>query len=238
MNCLAIDDESPALFLMEDNIRRIPTLNLVKCCKNGFDALEVMQQGKIDLIFLDIEMPGINGLEFLQSLPVKPMVIFTTAYKKYALDGYEFDIMDYLLKPISFERFLSAVNKAFEYYNLKKQDSNKPSRPLEYFFVNAEYNLLKITVADIAYIESLKDYIKIFLVNESRPVITRISMRVMEERLPPQEFIRIHKSFIIPVSRIHSIRKSQLRVGDKDFPLSDHYRENLYKTIGPQKLIR
>jgi DNA-binding LytR/AlgR family response regulator len=237
MNCLAIDDESPALYLIEDNIRRIPTLNLVKCCKSAFDALEVMQRETIDLIFLDIEMPGVNGLDFLQSLNTRPMVIFTTAYKKYALDGYALDVMDYLLKPIAFERFLSAVNKAFEYHHLKKH-SGKPSAPPDYFFVHTEYSLMKINIADILYIESLKDYIKIFLIHETRPVITRISMRAMEERLPAQEFIRIHKSFIIPVSRIHSIRKNQLRAGDRDFPLSDHYRENLYKTIDPNKLGR
>jgi DNA-binding LytR/AlgR family response regulator len=237
MRCIAVDDETPALYLVEDNIKKIPFLKLVKTCKNAFEAIETLQKDTIDLIFLDIEMPGINGVEFLQSLPTKPLVIFTTAYKKYALEGYELDVIDYLLKPFTFDRFLVAVNKASEYYNLKLRDQEPGVKPAECFFVYAEYTLTKIVVSQIDYIESLKDYIKIYLTGEPRPVIPNISMRTMEEKLPPGRFIRIHRSYIIPLERITSIRKNQVQAGNKQFPISEHYRENLFKVIDPQKLL-
>lgn len=237
MKCIAVDDETPALYLLEDNIKKIPFLKMVKSCKNAFEAIEALQKGTIDLMFLDIEMPGINGVEFLQSLPSKPLVIFTTAYKKYALEGYELDVIDYLLKPFSFDRFLMAVNKASEYYNLKLRDKESGGKSAECFFVYAEYSLTKIVVDQIDYIEALKDYIKIYLKGETRPVMTHISMRTMEEKLPPGRFIRIHRSYIIPVERITSIRKNQVQAGSKNFPISEHYRENLFKVIDPQKLL-
>ena len=237
MKCIAVDDETPALYLVADNIKKIPFLTLVKSCKNAFEAIEALQQDTIDLMFLDIEMPGINGVEFLQSLPSKPLVIFTTAYKKYALEGYELDVIDYLLKPFSFDRFLLAVNKASEYFNLKIRDKELTGKAVECFFVYAEYSLTKIVVNQIEYIESLKDYVKIYLIGETRPVITNISMRTMEEKLSSGKFIRVHRSYILPVDRITSIRKNQVHAGNKNFPLSELYRENLFKIIEPQKLL-
>ena len=237
MRCIAVDDETPALYLVEDNIKKVPFLELVKTCKNAFEAIQLLQQESVDLMFLDIEMPGINGVEFLQSLPSRPMVIFTTAYKKYALEGYDLDVIDYLLKPFTFDRFLIAVNKAFEYHNLRIKGQSSNEVQADCFFVHADYSLTKIAINQIEYIESLKDYVKIYLAGEARPVITNISMRTMEEKLPKERFIRIHRSYIISLERIVSIRKNVVLIGTKSFPISDHYRERLSKLIDPQKLV-
>jgi DNA-binding LytR/AlgR family response regulator len=236
MTCIAVDDETPALYLVEDAIKKVPFLRHIKSCKNAFEAMEILQKETIDLMFLDIEMPGINGIEFLQSLPSRPLVIFTTAYKKYALEGYELDVIDYLLKPFTLDRFLASVNKAAEYHHLKLIDKDSPTRTADTFFVHAEYSLTKIVVSQIAYIESLKDYVKIYLAGEARPVITNLSMRTMEEKLPADKFIRIHRSYIIPLDRIKSIRKNLVHTEDKQFPISEHYREHLFRLIDPQKL--
>jgi DNA-binding LytR/AlgR family response regulator len=231
MKCIAVDDEGPALYLIEDNIRRVPFLHLVKCCKNAYDAMVILQQESIDLMFLDIEMPGITGLEFLQSLPSKPMVIFTTAYKKYAWEGYNLDVLDYLLKPIAYDRFLKAVNKAHEYYHVRrKEQSEAPVNP-DYIFVYAEYNLVKIVLNEITHIEALKDYVKIYLNTSNKPVITRVSMKAMEEKLPASKYVRVHKSFIVSIDKITSIRKNRINLGLSDVPMSDNFRENIFKLI-------
>lgn len=239
MRCIAVDDESPALFLIEDNIKRVPYLEFVKSCSNAYEAMEILQKEKIDLIFLDIEMPEISGLEFLQTLPSKPMIILTTAYKKYALEGYKLDVVDYLLKPIAFDRFLKAVNKAHEYYQLKNRES-KGSVPQnsEYLFVHADYNLVKITVSDITYIEALKDYIKIYLSGSAKPVITKISMKAIEEKLPPEKYIRVHKSFIVSLDKISSIRKNRICIESSEIPLSENYRDSFFKQVDSKNLLQ
>src|ERR1035437_6828283 len=182
IRCLAIDDETLALDLLEHNIRQVPFLHLVKRCKNAYEAMEVLQKEQIDLIFLDIQMPGITGMQFLQSLQSRPMVIFITAYKEYALEGFNLDVLDYLVKPVPFDRFLKGSSKALEYFNLKQ----KPSQDVttDYIFVNSEYNLVKVQIKDITHIEGLKDYIKIHLANQLKPIITRMSLKAIEEKLP------------------------------------------------------
>jgi DNA-binding LytR/AlgR family response regulator len=234
MKCIAVDDETPALYLIEDNIRRVPFLQLVKCCKNAYEALEVLRQEEIDLIFLDIEMPGITGVEFLQSLPSSPIVIFTTAYKKYALDGYNLNVLDYLLKPVAYDRFLKAVNKANEYYHLRKREHAGNASTPDYIFVYAEYNLVKIVLSEITHIEALKDYVKIYLSTSNKPVITRVSLKNMEEKLPPSRYARVHKSFIVALDKIVSIRKNRIRVGSMEVPMSDNFRENVFRLIDIQ----
>lgn len=230
MKCIAVDDETPALYLIEDNIRRVPFLQLMKCCKNAYEAMDILQKDTIDLVFLDIEMPGITGLEFLQSLPSPPMVVFTTAYKKYALDGFNLNVLDYLLKPVAYDRFLKAVNKAHEYYHLRKRELTGTQQP-EYIFVYAEYNLVKVVLSEITHIEALKDYVKIYLSSCNRPVITRVSMKSMEEKLPPSKYVRVHKSFIVAIDKITSIRKNRIKVGGQEVPLSENFRENIFRMI-------
>ena len=203
-------------------------------CKNAYEAMRVLQEESIDLIFLDIQMPRITGMQFLQSLQSRPMIIFITAYKEYALEGFDLDVLDYLVKPVPFDRFLKATNKALEYYNLKqKQRSSTDTNP-EYIFVNSEYNFVKILINDITYIEGLKDYIKIHLVNNGKRVITRMSLKAIEEKLPSNKFIRVHKSFIVSIHKITSIRKNRIHLAEAEVPLSDLYRSNFFKIINPE----
>lgn len=236
MKCIAVDDEPLALDLLEDNISKVPFLSMVQRCKNAFEAHEVMMKETIDLIFLDVQMPGISGIQFLQTVKVPPMVIFITAYEQFALDGFNLDVVDYLLKPVSFERFLKGANKAHELFTLKNNPA--PSAvAADYLFVNAEYNLVKVNIRDIIYIEGLKDYIKIFLANATRPIITRMSLKAIDEKLAADKFIRVHKSFIVSVDKIVSIRKGKISIANVQVPISEHYKENLYRFIDPKNLV-
>ena len=173
IRCLAVDDEPLALELLEDNISKISFLRLIGSCDNAMDAMKIMQDQPVDLIFLDIQMPGLTGLQFIESMTVKPMIILITAYKKFALDGFNLDVTDYLVKPVPLDRFIKACNKAKELFDLKSNQKSLPtSAGPDYFFVNADYSLLKITRSDIIYIEGLKDYIKIHLNSTQHPVVT------------------------------------------------------------------
>lgn len=235
LNCIAVDDENLALDLIEDNIYKVPFLNLVKRCKNPFEAMEVLQNQEIDLIFLDIQMPGITGVQFLQSLTNSPMVIFVTAYKQYALEGFNLNVIDYLLKPIDFERFLKAVNKASDLYNLKHKTlviENVSELKNSTIFVNADYSLIKIRTDEITYVEGLKDYVKINLNSSSKPIVTRMTMKAIEEKLPSSEFFRVHKSFIVSLDKIESIRSLKIKIGNAQIPVSESYSEEFFKLIG------
>jgi DNA-binding LytR/AlgR family response regulator len=236
MTCVAVDDEPLALDLLEDNIKKIPFLKLVKKCSNALEANTFMQTQSVDLIFLDIQMPGITGIQFLQGLSKNPpLVIFITAYEKYALEGYNLDVIDYLLKPVSFERFLKAVNKAYDKFNAQKGPIAQQANAT-YLFVNSEYNLVRIDFSDIAYIEGLKDYVKIFLLSAQRPVITRMSMKSLEEKLPGDQFVRVHKSFIVSLNKITSIRKGRISLLKAQIPISEHYKDNLNRFIDPKNM--
>ncbi|WP_127125021.1 LytR/AlgR family response regulator transcription factor [Pseudoflavitalea rhizosphaerae] len=272
LRCLAVDDEMLSLDLLEDNIRRIPFLQLVGKCSNAFEALSLMQREPVDLIFLDIQMPGLTGVQFLESLAShRPMVIFVTAYKKYALDGFDLDVLDYLVKPVPFERFVKAVNKAAAYHNMKMgtpviaalreaaqqsplnaisslsstKDQQQPgitadSQPVaetaaEHFFVNVEYNLVRISFREISFIEGLKDYVKIHLHQQPKPVITRMSMKSITDKLPVKQFMRVHKSYIISMEKISSIRKNRIYIGQFVIPVSDSYKDEFFKRITPEQ---
>jgi len=226
LRCLAIDDEPLALELLEDNISQVPYLKLEGKCSNAFEALKFLQEQTVDLIFLDIQMPGLTGLQFIQSLTQRPMIILITAYEKFALEGFNLDVIDYLVKPVPLDRFIKACNKAWELYNLrlKKTETSSSIEP-EFFFVNVEYSLLKVEFADIQWIEGLKDYIRIHLKNSSKPVITRMSMKAIEEELPSSRFIRVHKSFIVSVSAITSFRKNSIFIGVEEIPVGDNYKD-------------
>ncbi|HVI44062.1 MAG TPA: response regulator transcription factor [Chitinophaga sp.] len=231
MRCIAVDDEPLALDLLEDNISKVPYLQLVGKCSNAFEAISLLQQQEVDLIFLDIQMPGLTGLQFLQAMPTKPLVIMITAYEKYALDGFNLDVTDYLVKPVSLERFIKACNKARELHELRSA-GKAAKETADFFFVHVDYSLLKIVFSDILWIEGLKDYIKIHLKNAIHPVVTRMSIKNIEEQLPASGFIRIHKSYIASVSAITAIRKNSVFLGDMELPVGDTYRDTLYAIAG------
>ena len=208
LKCIAIDDEPLALELLEDNISKVPYLQLVSSCNNPLQAMQVLQHEDIDLIFLDIQMPGLTGLQFIQTIQQKPMFILITAYEKYALEGYNLDVLDYLVKPVALERFIKACNKAWELYQLKTKKFNAGEQP-NYFFINADYSLVKVVFADIMWIEGLKDYLKIHLKSTSKPLVARITMKLIEEQLPANMFARVQKSFIVSQRTYYFNKKKQ-----------------------------
>lgn len=230
MRCLAIDDEKLVLELLEDNIRQVPFLELAGSCRHVMEASALLQQGDIDLLFLDIQMPRLDGLSFLRSLPRPPLTILVTAYEQYAVDAFSLDVVDYLMKPVSFERFLQACHKAYERFRLQRGEVH-PAAP-DHVFVHVEYTLVKIPFGDILYIEGLKDYIKIHLQGSPRPVITRMTLKAMEDKLPAQRFIRIHKSYIAAADRITTIKRDLVYIGDAELPLSESYRAAVDRLTG------
>ena len=233
MRCLAIDDEPLALELLEDNIRQVPFLELIALCSHPLEAMNVLQQQPVDLIFLDIQMPGLTGLQFIKSLTQKPMFILITAYEKYALDSYSLDVIDYLVKPVPLERFIKACNKAWELHQLKTKAALEVKVPASgYLFVNVEYSLVKVVVAQIVWIEGLKDYIKIHLYQSSKPVVTRMNMKAIEDELPAADFIRIHKSYIVSVHYITAVRKSSVFISEIELPIGESYRDAVATVTG------
>jgi DNA-binding LytR/AlgR family response regulator len=233
LTCIAIDDEPLALELLEDNISKVPFLQLQDSFSNPLEAMKYLQQQQVDLVFLDIQMPGITGLQFIQSIAQKPMFILITAYEKYALDGFNLDVVDYLVKPVSLERFMKACNKANELYQLRtKQKESSADFSSEYFFINVDYSLLKVVFKDIIYIEGLKDYIKIHLKSTAKPIVARMSMKSIEEQLPASIFIRVQKSYIVSKEYITAIRKNSIFIGNIEIPVGDNYRDALGSLIG------
>jgi len=234
LRCIAVDDEPLALELLEDNISKVPYLQLVAKCSNAMEAMKVLQQQPADLIFLDIQMPGLTGLQFIQSMTEKPMIILITAYEKFALEGFNLDVTDYLVKPVSLDRFVKACNKAKELYELKNRPNKDASSNPDYFFVNVDYSLLKINFNDIRYVEGLKDYIKIHLKSSSRAIITRMAMKAIEEELPVAKFLRIHKSYIVSLEHITAIRKNSVFLDEMELPVGENFREAVLNLTGRQ----
>ena len=235
MKCIAIDDEPLALKLLEDSISKVPFLQRVASCRNAFDALKVIQENKIDLIFIDIQMPGLTGLQFISTLQNKPLVIFITAYKQYALESYDLAVVDYLVKPVSLERFIKACNKAKELHELKLL-KEKPSliNTRDYFFVNADYSQVKIMFNDILWMEGVRDYIKIHLNSAANPLLIRTSLKAIEPELPSSSFVRIHKSYIVSVASITSIRKNSLFIKEMELPIGETFRDSIEKLTGKE----
>lgn len=236
LKCLAIDDENLALDLLEDNIQKIPFLKLEKRCRNAMEALQVLQETEIDLLFLDIQMPGLTGIQFLEGLTHKPMVIFVSAYQQYAIEGFNLDVIDYVLKPISFERFLKACNKALDYFKSSKINSKNTEEPAkDYIFIHADYSLMKVMLDDILYVEGLKDYIKIHLSSQKYPIVCRMTMKTIEEKLPSNQFFRVHKSYIVSLKKMESIRNQKIKIGENYIPLSENFSESFLHAIGYSK---
>jgi DNA-binding LytR/AlgR family response regulator len=241
MNCIIVDDEPLAQQVIEDYAITIPYLTVIAKCSSAFEAFDILRQKKIDLIFLDIQMPNVSGIDFLNSIEYKPMIIFTTAFSEYALDAFNLNALDYLVKPIPFDRFLKAVNKAFDYFNLKnknlepvKENQAGPA-PEKFILVKSEYHTQKVDLNDITYIEGLKDYIKIHLSN-SKPVVTLNSLRNMAEKLPADQFVRVHKSFIVSLTRVDSISRNRIIIGETYIPIGDNFKDEFYALLKDRNL--
>lgn len=232
MNCIAIDDEPLSLSLLVDNISKVPYLRLAAQCGNAFEAVKVMQHSQIDLAFVDIQMPGMTGLQFIADLKQKPIIILITAYKQYALESYSLDVIDYLVKPVPLEKFVRACSKAQELFNLRNQALSGSASVPVYMFVNVGYSLQKIFFDDILYVEGLRYYINIHLKSIPKPVLTRSSMKLIEEHLPSSEFFRIHKSFIVSSKHISSINKKTVILDNIiSIPIGETYKDAVQELI-------
>lgn len=228
MNCIAIDDEPLALNVIQDFCSKLDFMNLKASFSNAIEAIEAIERGGIDLIFLDIEMPHINGLDFIKTLHNPPLIIFTTAFSEHAHEAFDLYAIDYLVKPIPFERFIKAANKARKEFQLHKKTPIKPLQE-EFFMVSADYATLKIFFKNILYIEGLKDYVKIFLPNEM--ILTKTTMKKIEERLPSDRFIRVHKSFIINMNHIERIEHHRIIINEERIPVSASYKDDFFNLI-------
>ncbi|HWK03192.1 MAG TPA: LytTR family DNA-binding domain-containing protein [Puia sp.] len=231
LKCIAIDDEPLALGLVADYISKVPFLELVASCGDAFEAARALQEHQVDLMFMDIQMPGLTGLQFIQSLAKRPMVILVTAYKKFAPEGFELDVVDYLVKPVGMDRFLKACYKAQELHQLRTAAS-PAAAAADYFFVNVDYSLVKVLFADIIWIEGSGDYVKIHLRSAQRPLLVRTNARTMEAELPRDKFIRIHKSYIISVESITAVRKNSVFIGEMELPVGETYRGAVRQLTG------
>lgn len=228
INCILIDDEPLALQLLEDYVNKTPYLKLAGKFEEPLQALPLIESGDIDLLFLDIKMPDITGIDFFKSLSRKPEVIFTTAYSEFAIDGFELQAIDYLLKPVSFEKFLAACNRVKEYLELK---NNKTIKDKDYFFINASHKLHKVFYDDILYLEGFKDYTKIHLSSATTPLVILHNLKYFEDLLNQEEFIRIHRSYIVSIRKVVTASRKSVTVNSKELPVSDNYRDAFFSVI-------
>ena len=238
IKCLVIDDELPAREVLEKHITGVEALELAGSCTNAVEALSFLQSNTVDLLFLDIQMPHILGTNFIRTLKTPPKVIFTTAYRKYAIEGFELDAVDYLLKPISFDRFLKAVNKIFELNlqsNTKNSSTENPAEPAQPFlYLRVDRKMIKVLFNDILYIEGLRDYIRIF--TTSKTIITKHLLASLEEMLPSDAFLRIHRSYIISISKIDSFNSDTIEIGKKELPIGRLFKHDVSKLLNASTL--
>lgn len=231
LNCWIVDDEPLALSLLESYVNKTAFLRLTGKYSNALSAMKQIAEEKVDLLFLDIQMPEINGMEFARTISHRTRVIFTTAFSQYALEGYKVSALDYLLKPFSFDEFLAAARKALEWFEMIE---SKPVAETVHenigIFVKSEYQLLHVLYEDIIYIEGLKDYVKIYTENEQRPILSLMSLKLLEEELPADRFMRVHRSYIIHKNKISSVNKNRIVIGKKQIPIGETYRKN-FKAI-------
>jgi len=220
IRAIALDDEPPALRILANFGSRVDFIDLQKTFSRTDDAMQYLQNFPVDLIFLDINMPSMSGLDFFQSIPHEVMVIFTTAYAEHAVEGFNLNAVDYLLKPFTFERFQQAANKAKDHFSFKNPTDTSP----KYLMVRADYSLHKIALTDILFIEGLDDYLKIHI-QHSKPLVVRMTMKSMLQKLPELEFIRVHRSFIIPFARIENVRNKIISVAGEEIPIGSSYEE-------------
>ena len=249
MKCIAVDDEPLALSQISSYIKRVPFLELVESCSDAFEAMKLLSQQKIDLIFIDINMPDLNGMDFVRSLPVKPLIIFTTAYSEYAVEGFKVDAVDYLLKPFSFQDLLKASEKARHRFEYLKNDfggaGEDAAKQLETphvgddgsLFVKSDYRIVRISINDIKYIEGMSEYVRIFVAGEPKPIISLLSMKKLEDMLPSSHFLRVHRSYIVNMQKIVEVARLRI-VFDKDtyIPIGDNYKDKFNEYINGRSI--
>lgn len=229
IRCIVVDDKPLAIDVLKHYISKVTTLTLSFSTVNPLEALNKVIEGDVDLVFLDIQMPELNGLQFMKIVKGKCLVVLTTAYAEYALEGFENDAVDYLLKPVSFERFYKAVEKAQLILNGKAEAAKSSSTTISHIFVKTEYKLVRVNVEDILYVEGLQNYVMIYTATEK--ITSLQTMKKTEEQLPTDQFIRIHKSFIVAINKINSIERNRVSIGDKIIALGEVYRDAFYKAI-------
>jgi DNA-binding LytR/AlgR family response regulator len=236
LSCLIVDDEPIARRGLEEHVQEIEFLDCIASCENALKASTYLNEKKIDLIYLDIHMPKVTGIDFLKSLKNPPITILTTAYSDYALEGYTLDVIDYLVKPITFERFLKASQKAMEFFQLKSNAASYSSRQADYFFVRCDRKFEKVFFRDVSYVEGLQNYAVIHL--HDRKLITYITLTSLENQLPKDEFLKVHKSFLISVPHVKAIEGDEIIIDDARIPISRNLREHVTQQILGNRLFR
>ncbi|MCX6271401.1 MAG: LytTR family DNA-binding domain-containing protein [Bacteroidetes bacterium] len=241
IRCIAVDDEPLALDILEDYIHKVPFLELLKTFLNALECIDFLKNNKVDLLFLDIQMEELTGIQLIRVLKEKPEIIFTTAYDAYALQGYELDVTDYLLKPISFERFVKSVDKVYD----KMSGRSHPSAPLQevsiynpkndFFFVKTEFRLQKVDFRDIQYIEGMGDYLRIVTLKER--IMTLQNFKNMEDILPADQFVRVHRSYIVSIDKILSIERNRIKIADTLIPIGENYKKNFFGLLENGKML-
>ena len=226
LKAIAIDDEPPALRVISHFCSQVSLVDLQKTFSRTDEALAYLAENEVDLLFLDINMPAMSGIDFYKAIPKAAMVIFTTAYAEYAVEGFNLSAVDYLLKPFTFERFQQGVQKALDYSQFIKKA--EPELAVEYLYIKADYSTYKIAIADILFIEGLDDYLKIQLEN-AKPIVARMTMKSMVEKLPAPDFIRVHRSFIVPLRRIENVRNKVIALGENEIPIGSSYEAEFFK---------
>lgn len=228
-SCLIVDDEQLARQLLEEFVSKVPTLELKGMCKNPLEAMEILEKEKIDILFLDIQMPELTGVEFVKTLQQKPAIIFTTAYSEYALEGYSLDVIDYLVKPFPLDRFIKAVNKATDFIDLHRKAQNTHEDEADYLLLHADHKIYKVHLNEIEYIEGLKEYVSYF--TKEKRIIVLQSLKSIEESLPSSKFIRVHRSYIVPINKIKTLDGNQVQIGEKLIPIGRSYKEDVLKRV-------
>lgn len=238
LHCLIVDDEPIAIDVLEDHIQKYPGLILAKKCNTALDAIDYLRDNMVDVIFLDIMMPRINGIQFLNSLQYPPLIIFTTAHRKYALDGYDFNIIDFLLKPISFERFAKGAEKIFQY----KKQNNTPSVQNEWsddedkkIFIRSGTKMVRVAITDIMYIEGMRDYLKLYTV-KGDIIVVKKTMKSIEQQFTEYDFVRVHKSYIVCTRYIHSVMRDRVKIKDEYIPIGRNYKQLVKNILDENKV--
>jgi len=232
LSCWIIDDEPLALDLLESYVQKTPFLKLTGKYSSALTAMHDLENQPVDVIFLDIQMPELDGLEFSQLVTPQTRIIFTTAFSEYAVDGYKVNALDYLLKPISYADFLASAKKALNWFDMAKKAAQNEEKERTSLFVKSDYKLVQILFDDILYIEGLKDYIKIYVKNETRPIITLMSLKNMEDTLPSDRFLRVHRSYIVQKNKIENINKNRITIAGYEISIGETYRQTLMDEIG------